>query len=190
MSTTPDTAAYEPEVFRLPFPSDFEDEPYENLQARASAIIGAGEAIYACAKASGQDISITEDDRITSRAVFSGEQAITAIQTTAESIHLSALLNAYDFTIVQSAQQLRNFCTNILIGIAGDSTNKKGDILKAVQMLGNIKDVALFEERSTVLVQNMSNEQIESKLTSYVATLRSRVAQATTIEAHDEPPQA
>ena len=182
MDTSTDNA-YEPEIFKLPFPNDFEDEPYESLAARASAIIGAGEAIYAHAQASGQDIAVTEDDRITSRAVFDGTAPVTNVQTTAEAIHLSALLNAYDFSIVQNASQLRNFCTNILIKIAGDDSNKKSDILKAVDMIGKIKDVALFEERSTVLVQNMTNDQIENKLASFVATLRSRVAQAETVDA-------
>lgn len=183
METT-NTPAFEPDYVPLPFPADFDDQSYESVAARASALCGAAEMIFQQATASGQSIVVGEEARAVSRDVFSNILPVSAIQTTAEGIHLTALLNAYDITVVQSHQQLRNFCTNILIDIAGDAANKKSDRLNAVKLLGQIKDVALFEERSTVLVQNMTTEQIKMSLKDKLALLR---ANATNVEVTDVP---
>lgn len=173
--------AYQPEVFQLPFPADFNDEPWESMLTRASALCGAAEAIYDLAAQSGQPIQpsvITPEVRETSTAVFTGQTTPAAITTTAEALHLTALLQAYDLPIVQNANQLRNFCTNILIETAGDRENKNSDRLRAVEMIGKIKDVALFEERSTILVEHMTTEEIQKQLRDKVANLRSRVSKA------------
>jgi hypothetical protein len=181
-----DTPAYEPEVFRLPFPGDFDDDSYETLQARASALFGAAECIFQKATESGQTIVIDDATRVTTRDVFAGAMPLSTIRTTAEAIHLTALLNSYDVAVVQNAQQVRNFCTNILIDIAGDDGNKNSDRLNAVKMLGQIKDVALFEERSTILVQNMTTDQIKSALKDKLATIRQRAtADAVDVQAHE-----
>lgn len=182
--STSNLPAYEPEAFRLPFPADFEDVTYATVAQRAQALLGAAERIYDLAGQSNQTIAISEDARVLSRDVFAGAVPPDAIQTTAEALHLRALLDAYDITVVQSAQQIRNFCTNHLIGIAGDEANKKSDRLRAIEMLGKIKDVSLFEERSTVLVQNMTTEQIKEMLRTKVADLRSKVVHAQTVEVH------
>lgn len=176
-------SAFEPEVFKLPFPADFEPATYADIVQRADALLGAATAIFQQATQSGQSITISENARTISRDVFAGAYPISNIQTTAEGIHLAALLNAYDITVVQNAQQLRNFCTNILIDKAATAA-KDSDRLRAVEMLGKIKDVALFEERSTVLVANMSTEQIQTALLDKVAALRSRVSNAVTVDAN------
>lgn len=175
--------AYEPQVFRLPFPADFDDATYESMASRASALMGAAEKIFQLASGSGQKVELSEDDRVVGREVFSGTQPLSTVRKTAEAIHLTALLNAYDITVVQSAQQIRNFCTNILIDKAATAA-KDSDRLNAVKMLGQIKDVALFEERSTVLVQNMTTDQIKSALMDKVALMRSKAAAADTVEVH------
>lgn len=177
--------AYEPDAFVLPFPADFNDVSYATVRERAQALLSAAERIHDLAAGSGQTIVISEQDRVLSRDVFAGAVPVTEIQTTAEAIHLTALLNAYDMTVVKSAQQLRNFCTNQLIDLAAQAP-KNSDRLRAIELLGKIKDVALFEERSTVLVQNMTTAQIKDMLRSKVADLRSKVVNAQTVEVHDD----
>jgi len=181
---TPNTPAYEPTIVQLPFPGDLEGFTYASARERANALIGAAEAIFESATASGQTIVIDEPDRVVSRDVFAGALPVSEVTRTAEAIHLSALLNAYDVTVVQSAQQLRNFCTNILIDRAA-SAPKDSDRLRAVEMIGKIKDVALFEERSTVLVAQMSTDQIKTALQDKLASLRQRAAQAQAAEVVD-----
>lgn len=176
-----ETPAFEPEVFRLPFPGDFDDATYASIAARASALLGAAETIFQNAASSGQTIDIPGSARELSRDIFAGAGYVSSIRTTAEAVHLTALLNAYDITVVQNAQQLRNFCTNILIDKAATAA-KDSDRLRAVEMLGKIKDVALFEERSTVLVHQMTTDQIKTTLRDKYASLRAKAAQAQTVE--------
>lgn len=177
------TQAFEPQIFRLPFPPDYEDEPFESVQARASALCGAAEAIYAAATASNQTIVVPEADAQRARDIFSGTAPVSTQPTTAEYLHLTALLQAYDMTVVQSAQQLRNFCTNILIDKAATAKTDQAQ-LRAVEMLGKIKDVALFEERSTILVEHMTTEQIQQALREKVNRMRS-AATATDVKYKD-----
>lgn len=165
--------AYEPQPFKLPFPGDFEDAKYEDIRQRAHAMCNAARAIFTAAHASGQTIPITEDDRETARQVFDGTLPAAVVQTTAEQLHLTALLTAYDINVVQSAQQIRNFCVNKLIEKAGTAP-KDSDQLRAIEMLGKVKDVALFEERSTVLVQNMTTDQIATSLFDKIALMRNK----------------
>lgn len=181
-----DQNAYTPEVFRLPFPPDYEDEPFTSVQERASALCGAAEAIFKYASQTGQEIAIPENAKYTAREVFAGVQPPTAIQTTAEQIHLTALLQAYDITVVQSAQQLRNFCTNILIEKAASAKSEQSQ-LRAVEMLGKIKDVALFEERSTILIEHMTTEQIQNGLREKINRMRSAAASAATVDITPTP---
>lgn len=185
MDTSTDIAAFEPAVFKLPFPEDFEDATYTSFVDRFDAMMGAAESIHRNATASGQQITISEDERAIPRDVFSGALPPSSITTTAESIHLCALLNAYDLNVVKSAQQLRNFCTNILIDKAANGKTEAVQ-LRAVEMIGKIKDVALFEERSTVLVAQMTTEDIKKALHDKLAGLRSAIAEAQTVEVHHE----
>lgn len=162
---------HEPDIFKIPFPPDFADEDFTSIQARASAFCGAAEAIYAAAQGSGQEVIVPEEDAQKARDVFAGTKPISTQPTTAEMIHLTALLQAYDMTVVQSAQQLRNFCTNLLIDKAATAKTDQAQ-LRAVEMLGKIKDVALFEERSTILVEHMTTEQIQAALREKINRMR------------------
>lgn len=170
---------YEPAVFRLPLPADFEDEKFESIQERANAFCGAAERIVASAVSTNQPVCITEQERQHSIDVFSGNKPVGGLKTTAEYIHLTALLNAYDMSVVQSAQQLRNFCTNILIDKAGTGKTEQVQ-LRAVEMLGKIKDVALFEERSTILIEHMTTEDIQKGLREKINRMRSMTTQEVT----------
>lgn len=177
--TTKMNSAYEPELFHLPFPADFEDEVDVSLLSRASSLCATSEDIFQRAAATGQSIPISEDDKLRARAIFDGTIALPTTPRTAVSLHLTALLNEYDLVVVQSAQQIRNLCTNLLLekAVSGKSEQIQ---LRAVEMLGKIKDVALFEERTTVMVDNLSTEEIKQKLLQTISKLyQSQITPAT-----------
>lgn len=179
--------AHEPDFFVLPFPPDLEDELPSSVAERFNAMCGAAEQIYKYATESGQQIVIPDDAALKSRDIFSGVTPLPKTITTAEQLHLTALLQAYDVTVVQNAQQLRNFCTNILIQKAAQGSSDQVQ-LRAVEMLGKVKDVALFEERSTVLVEHMTTEQIQDKLREKINRMRAAAGSAVEVIPNEVKP--
>lgn len=176
-SLTPDDfpPAFEPVVVRVPLPPDFKDETDRDIAARASAICGAAEEIVKSMLESGQnpEDAITPEDREMAQAAFGiGPQSISSEPVkTGTAMMLTALLNKYDMQVVHNAQQIRNLCTNILLEKAVKGKSDAAQ-LRAVEMLGKIKDVGLFEERSTVLVENMPTDDLKVKLRQKINQLR------------------
>lgn len=175
---TPDLPAFEPTVFSLPFPADFADEKDEDVLARASAVCEASVAIHANAIQSGQQITITQDDQIAAYQASDDTRAIAAIERTATALHLTAILSEYDHAVVQNASQIRNLCTNLLLDKAVNGKTDSAQ-LRAVEMLGKIKDVALFEERSSVLVEHMTTDELKKSLRQKIADMRSNITDVT-----------
>lgn len=161
--------AYEPTVSRIPMPADFSDEKDEAVLDRARTLCATAEDILRKMVESGQNPDIDEDDRIVSREIFDTGTVPPALSTPI-ALHLTALLNTYDMVVVQSAEQLRNLCTNILVEKAVKGRTEQVQ-LRAVEMLGKIKDVGLFEERSTVLVEHLSTDQLKDKLREKIGRL-------------------
>lgn len=150
---------------------------------RAKTLCLTAEHILALMVESGQTPSITEDDREISRRLFDGTTPLSHIPAsvpTGIALHLAGLLNQYDVTVVQSAEQLRNLCTNILIEKATKGKTEQVQ-LRAVEMIGKIKDVGLFEERSTVLVEHMTTDDIKSRLKEKIGRLSAAAATATDV---------
>lgn len=175
--------AYEPPVVRIPLPADFSDEKDADVLERAKTLCLTAEHILALMVESGQTPSITEDDREISRRLFDGTTPLSHIPAsvpTGIALHLAGLLNQYDVTVVQSAEQLRNLCTNILIEKATKGKTEQVQ-LRAVEMIGKIKDVGLFEERSTVLVEHMTTDDIKSRLKEKIGRLSAAAATATDV---------
>jgi hypothetical protein len=159
--------SHTPHVFHLPFPVDYEDELDSEVLSRANAMCGAAEAIFAAMVQSGQTPLAT--NALDSRA------AVATIQKTAIALHITALLSELDMPVVQNAQQLRNLCTNKLVQLATEG-EKETTQLRAIELLGKIKDVGLFEERSTVLVEHMTTSDLQTRLREKVASLRGYVS--------------
>lgn len=87
---------------------------------------------------------------------------------------IDAILQTYNFEATRSPQDIRNFVTNRLLYMAAEGKNES-TIMKSLEMLGKTKDVALFEERSVVLVENMTTEQIQEQLRRFANRLRGEV---------------
>lgn len=176
---------YEPEFFRLPFPPDFSDEPDTDVLSRANAMCGAAEKILELATGSGQEIEISEDDRIDSRRIFDAPSSLPAVQKTAVAIHLTALLNEFDVEVVQSANQLRNFCTNLLIDKAVNGKTEQVQ-LRAVEMIGKMANVALFSEVSTIRIESLGMDELKAKLRDKINNMRYKMTDVTTVEPAEE----
>jgi hypothetical protein len=107
---------------------------------------------------------ITELDQEVSRATFLGNRNISddELSNPGVLVHLGALLNEYDKTVVQSANQLRTYITNRLLL---ESDNKDPRIrMKALEMLGKISDVGLFTDKTEITMRHRPTEELEQML--------------------------
>lgn len=88
--------------------------------------------------------------------------ALTAIKTPAAVQHLVGMLTAYDWDFIDKAKELRGYA---VAKIMDETTHPDARIrLKALQMLGNVTEVALFTTRVEVTKRDASEEEIEMRL--------------------------
>jgi len=88
--------------------------------------------------------------------------ALVSIKTPAAVQHLVGMLTAYDWEFVERAKELRSYTVSKILE---ETTHPDARIrLKALQMLGNVTEVALFTERVEVTKKDVSEEEIEKRL--------------------------
>jgi hypothetical protein len=106
----------------------------------------------------------TEEDRRVSRAIFAGEQGATDTDLSSPGVivHVAALLNEYDRTVVKSAAQLRTYVTNKLI-LESDNQDPRIRI-KSLELLGKISDVGLFTDKTEITMRHRPTEELEQML--------------------------
>lgn len=153
----------------------FADYPptFEDLQARINAAFNSVAEIY-------DDVPVTDVDATTARGVLSGTIKPTEVILSSPGtvVQLKAILDEYDKTVVQSAQQIRTYVTNKLIE---DSTHPDPRIrLKCYELLGKISDVGLFTDKTEVTMRHRPTEELEQ-------LLRERLTK--TIEMVEEAPK-
>lgn len=153
----------------------FADYPptFEDLQARINAAFNSVAEIY-------DDVPVTDVDATTARGVLSGTIKPTEVVLSSPGtvVQLKAILDEYDKTVVQSAQQIRTYVTNKLIE---DSTHPDPRIrIKCYELLGKISDVGLFTDKTEVTMRHRPTEELEQ-------LLRERLTK--TIEMIEEPPK-
>jgi hypothetical protein len=185
--------AYEPTIVRVPLPADFEDERDEDVLSRANTLCATAERLVELMVASGQNpaAAVSEENQLEARDIFSvGPASLPPANVlTGTALHLTALLTTYDMAVVQDAQQLRNFCTNILIEKAAKGKTESVQ-LRAVELLGKIKDVGLFEERSSILIGELSTDDIKSRIKDKIGRLRQLAEKTVDAEVVDITPPA
>jgi hypothetical protein len=107
---------------------------------------------------------ITDQERELSGNIFSGRQLASDADLSSPGVvaHLSALLNEYDKTIVQSAGQLRTYVTNKLLL---ETEHPDARIrMKSLELLGKISDVGLFTDKTEVTMRHKPTEELEQLL--------------------------
>lgn len=93
--------------------------------------------------------------------------ALVSIKTPAAVQHLTGMLTAYDWEFIHQAKELRGYT---VAKIVEETTHPDARIrLKALQMLGNVTEVALFTERVEVTKKDASEEEIERRLRERLA---------------------
>lgn len=106
------------------------------------------------------------------------KQALAAIKTPAAVQHLTGMLTAYDWDFIHQAKELRGYA---VAKIVEETTNPNANIrLKALQMLGNVTEVALFTERVEVTKKDASEEEIEKRLRERLAKFITNIPSSAT----------
>jgi hypothetical protein len=90
-------------------------------------------------------------------------------------------LKRFDFVPYDNPQQIRNFVANSLLSAAAEFKTESAR-LKALDMLGKMKDVGLFEERSVRLVEHMTTEELRERLSEKARRLREKTIDAQTVD--------
>lgn len=105
----------------------------------------------------------TEQDRKIGRAALMGNSVTDEELSRPEVIvHIAAMLDEYDKTVVKSAQQMRTYVTNKLIL---ETENPDPRIrLKSLELLGKISDVGLFTDKTEITLRHRPTEELEQML--------------------------
>lgn len=149
-----------------------------------------------------QELGVPPDDEITerheqaaAREAFNAlnfnpdtdkqRTALVAIKTPAAVQHLVGMLTAYDWEFVERAKELRSYTVSKILE---ETTHPDARIrLKALQMLGNVTEVALFTERVEVTKKDVTEEEIEKRLHERLSKLLTPADGATIKEIEREP---
>lgn len=144
-----------------------------------------------------KDLGVPPDDAITARQEQAAAReafntlnfapdteaqrtALVSIKTPAAVQHLVGMLTAYDWEFVERAKELRSYTVSKIIE---ETTHPDARIrLKALQMLGNVTEVALFTERVEVTKKDVSEEEIEKRLHERLSKLLTPADGATILE--------
>lgn len=95
--------------------------------------------------------------------------ALAEIKTPPAILQLQGLLTAYDWAFVERAQEIRNY---VVSKIMEETTHPDARIrLKALQMLGNVTEVAAFTERVEVTKKDVSEQELEARLRERLSRL-------------------
>lgn len=86
---------------------------------------------------------------------------------------LQAILRTHNVEL-GNPQGIRNFVLSNLVLLSVEAKNENTKT-KCLEMLGKSKDVALFEERTTILIEHMTTEQIQDELRKKAMRLRGDV---------------
>lgn len=110
------------------------------------------------------DVEVTDTDIENARAAISGEKRVTEAMLSLPGtvVHIKALLDEYDKTVVESAAQLRTFVTNKLL-VETESPDPRIRI-KALELIGKISDVGLFTDKTEITMRHRPTEELEQLL--------------------------
>jgi hypothetical protein len=144
--------------FNIPI-ADF-SPTFESLEARVAAAMAA----IVDTDSLPDPADVTEEDKDTARAIFSGHQLASDqdLSSPPVVVYLQSLLNEYDKVVIKSAAQLRTFVTNKLIA---ETANADPRIrLKSLELLGKVSDVGLFTDKTEITMRHKPTEELEQLL--------------------------
>ena len=103
------------------------------------------------------------------RAVFEGTRELKTLTTPAAIQKVHALLDTYDYAIVEDARKIRNFVVNRLVEEADNPDPRVR--LKAVELLGKVTEVAAFTERTEVRTNQMTEDDLNKAINKRLQAL-------------------
>jgi hypothetical protein len=108
-----------------------------------------------------------------------------ALNTPAGTAYAAAMLQAYDWDYVSHIANIRSFVVTRLVEEAAvESRNAPKDRLRALEMLGKVSDVGLFETRINVNISQTPEVEIERRLMEKIK--KYEVIDITPTEPHDD----
>lgn len=106
----------------------------------------------------------------------SRRKALALLETPESVRHLVAMLVQYDYTLIAHADEIRN---KLIAGLLEECDDPDPRVrLKAYELTGKIKEVALFEERVAVRKETLSDEELDAKIRERVNRLKELAAPA------------
>lgn len=156
-----DAESYEAPLLRMPIP---EDVSYDSKETAHAAAKTAKDILN---RSGVKDFSISEEDAIHATELFNQHMQthqipISTINKPETALKLEAILQEYDYKVVQQADQIRTLVVNKLLEL---SDNRDAKVqLKAVELLGKIADVGMFVDKQEVTYKHQSDEVIQKKL--------------------------
>lgn len=112
-----------------------------------------------------------------------------ALTTPAGTAYAASMLQAYDLDYVARIANIRSFVVTRLVEEAAvESRNAPKDRLRALEMLGKISDVGLFETRINVNISQTPEVEIERRLMEKIK--KYEVIDITPTEPHDDDKEA
>lgn len=179
----------------VPLIQEFEGTP-EELRERVEAFFKTAQLL----EEAGVEVTVDEAARKESREIFNnGALAPASPTTSGAAYHLKALLNQYDYQVLDSNIQARNYIVNRFLDISSPfgrevvrpdgerevlEPAKVAEQLKALELLGKVSEIGLFAERIEVNINNKSTEELETEL---VQTLAKYMGQAITVPKKQDP---
>lgn len=152
--------------------------PLEQVPIQPLPPLSERERIHACAMTAislmqlGEDISVTDDDEAIARAVFSEGRTLSQAEMKMPGVvlKLDALLNEYDYALIEDANRIRNYVVNRLLEESTDRDTRCR--LKALELLGKLSNVSAFTEHHEIKhIHEESTEELERRLRESLASI-------------------
>lgn len=143
----------------IPFPFDTQPEELGQWRDRAKAAVETLKEIIEV----GGEVTITEEDRNHARQLAVSDKPLKITEKNAGALlHLEAILSEYDKDLLNVNARLRSFVTNKLIMETVDEDAKVR--LKALELLGKVSGVGLFNDKLEVNVTHRTVDEIDNEL--------------------------
>ena len=101
----------------------------------------------------------------------------------AVSIMIKSQLEQYDKTLIRDTDQLRTYITNKLLEISQCGATKEE--LRALELLGKMSDVALFEEKSEIKITHVNSGALEDSIRERINKLLAKQKEEDEVEIED-----
>jgi hypothetical protein len=145
----------------IPFPFDTQPEEITVWRDRAATAVETIKEIIRL----GGEVTIKEEDKQQAREVATGGLPLVIKEENSGAlVHLEAILSEYDKSLLNAATRLRSYVTNKLLIETIDEDAKVR--IKALELLGKISNVGLFNERLDINVTHRTVDEIDEELDS------------------------